>query len=44
VKLHENDVVALGDPGNPSVFLDEGGTVTCKIEGIGELQNPIDRS
>lgn len=44
VKLHENDVVALGDPGSPSMFLDDAKTVTCEIEGIGELQNPIERS
>ena len=42
-KLHENDLVALGDPGNPTNFLDEADSVTCKIEGIGELTNPIER-
>lgn len=43
VKLEENDLVALGDPGNPSVTLDEAETVSCSIETIGELQNPIER-
>jgi 2-keto-4-pentenoate hydratase/2-oxohepta-3-ene-1,7-dioic acid hydratase in catechol pathway len=42
-KLHENDLVALGDPGNPTNLLDEAGSVTCEIEGIGELTNPIER-
>jgi len=42
-KLQENDVVALGDPGNPTKFLDDADSVTCEIEGIGELTNPIKR-
>jgi 2-keto-4-pentenoate hydratase/2-oxohepta-3-ene-1,7-dioic acid hydratase in catechol pathway len=42
-KLHENDVVALGDPGSPTNFLDDADSVTCEIEGIGELTNPIER-
>jgi 2-keto-4-pentenoate hydratase/2-oxohepta-3-ene-1,7-dioic acid hydratase in catechol pathway len=42
-KLQENDVVALGDPGNPSHTLDEADEVSCEIEGIGELTNPIKR-
>ena len=42
-KLHENDVVALGDPGNPTNFLDDANSVTCEIEGVGELTNPIER-
>jgi len=43
VKLQENDVVALGDPGSPSIFLDEASEVTCSIESVGELTNPIVR-
>jgi 2-keto-4-pentenoate hydratase/2-oxohepta-3-ene-1,7-dioic acid hydratase in catechol pathway len=43
VKLEENDVVALGDPGNPSRLLDDASTVRCTIESIGELENPIER-
>jgi 2-keto-4-pentenoate hydratase/2-oxohepta-3-ene-1,7-dioic acid hydratase in catechol pathway len=42
-KLHENDVVALGDPGSPTNFLDDADSVTCEIEGIGELTNPVTR-
>lgn len=42
-KLHENDVVALGDPGSPINYLDNADEVTCEIEGIGELTNPIER-
>ena len=40
-KLNENDVVALGDPGNSTKFLDDATTVTCEIETIGELTNAI---
>jgi 2-keto-4-pentenoate hydratase/2-oxohepta-3-ene-1,7-dioic acid hydratase in catechol pathway len=43
VELHENDVIALGDPGGASVFLDDAAEVTCTIESIGELTNPIER-
>lgn len=43
VKLKENDLVALGDPGNPTGYLDEASEVTCIVEGIGELTNPIER-
>ena len=42
-KLQENDVVALGDPGNPTNFLDDADSVTCEIESIGMLTNPIKR-
>jgi 2-keto-4-pentenoate hydratase/2-oxohepta-3-ene-1,7-dioic acid hydratase in catechol pathway len=42
-KLHENDVVALGDPGDPSKLLDEADSVTCMIEEIGELTNPVEQ-
>jgi 2-keto-4-pentenoate hydratase/2-oxohepta-3-ene-1,7-dioic acid hydratase in catechol pathway len=41
VPLSDNDVIALGDPGNPSKYLDDASSVTCKIESIGELTNPI---
>jgi len=44
VKLHENDVVALGDPGNPTKLLDDAESVTCEIESIGSLTNPVERS
>jgi 2-keto-4-pentenoate hydratase/2-oxohepta-3-ene-1,7-dioic acid hydratase in catechol pathway len=42
-ELHENDVVALGDPGNPTNYLDNAQSVTCEVENIGELTNPIER-
>ncbi|MDL0119333.1 fumarylacetoacetate hydrolase family protein [Halobacterium salinarum] len=41
VELHENDVVALGDPGSPQMVLDDATSVTCKIESVGELENSI---
>jgi 2-keto-4-pentenoate hydratase/2-oxohepta-3-ene-1,7-dioic acid hydratase in catechol pathway len=43
VPLEPGDVVALGDPGSPSVLLDEANSVTCTIESIGELTNPVER-
>lgn len=43
VPLEENDVVALGDPGNPSKFLDDADSVTCEIEDVGTLTNPVER-
>lgn len=43
VKLRENDVVALGDPGNVDLFLDDASEVTCSIESVGKLSNPIER-
>lgn len=44
VELHENDVVALGDPGDPSIFLDDADEVICDIEEIGTLENPVRRA
>lgn len=41
VHLHPGDVVAMGDPGRPSVMLDDSDEVTCSIENHGELTNPI---
>jgi len=43
VRLEENDLVALGDPGNPSGYLDTASSVTCTIESVGELTNPVER-
>jgi len=43
VHLEPNDVVALGDPGNPSRTLDDADDVTCQIESVGELHNPVER-
>jgi len=44
VELHPNDVVALGDPGDPSVLLDDAETVTCRVESVGELTNPVEHA
>lgn len=44
VPLSNDDVVALGDPGQASIFLDDANTVTCSVESIGELENPVQRS
>jgi len=43
VPLKENDVVALGDPGRPSKFLDDAESVTCRVEEVGTLTNPVER-
>lgn len=43
INLQENDVISLGDPSQPTGFLDDASEVTCKVEKIGELTNPIRR-
>jgi len=43
VSLEEDDLIALGDPGSPTGYLDDATEVTCTIEGIGELTNPVER-
>lgn len=43
VRLQENDVISLGDPSEPSGELDDASEVTCRVEGIGELTNPVER-
>lgn len=43
VKLEENDMVALGDPGDASIYLDDADEVTCYVESVGELTNPVER-
>jgi len=43
LKLEENDMVALGDPGEVRDYLDTADSVTCSIESIGELTNPVVR-
>lgn len=42
IKLEENDVISLGDPSQPTGFLDEAESVTCTVERVGELTNPIE--
>ena len=43
VPLEPNDVVSLGEPSTEHHYLDEAESVTCRIEGIGELTNPVRR-
>lgn len=43
VPLESGDVVSLGDPTHPETFLDDADEVVCRIEGVGELANPITR-
>ncbi|UWG46326.1 2-keto-4-pentenoate hydratase/2-oxohepta-3-ene-1,7-dioic acid hydratase (catechol pathway) [Halanaeroarchaeum sp. HSR-CO] len=42
INLQENDVISLGDPSQPTGYLDDAEEVTCKVEKIGELTNPIE--
>lgn len=39
--LEPNDVVALGDPGNPRRTLDDAESVTATVESVGALTNPV---
>lgn len=43
VRLEENDVVSLGEPSTESHYIDDADEVTCRVEGIGELTNPVRR-
>ena len=43
IELEPNDVVALGDPGNPTKTLDTAESVVCSVESIGELRSPASR-
>lgn len=43
VPLEKNDLLALGDPGSPTGYIDDASEVTCRIERIGELTNTIER-
>jgi 2-keto-4-pentenoate hydratase/2-oxohepta-3-ene-1,7-dioic acid hydratase in catechol pathway len=43
IKLNPGDIVALGDPGNPEGYIDNGSEVTSTIESIGSLTNPVER-
>lgn len=43
VPLEKNDMLALGDPGSPTGYIDDASEVTCRIERIGELTNTIER-
>jgi 2-keto-4-pentenoate hydratase/2-oxohepta-3-ene-1,7-dioic acid hydratase in catechol pathway len=45
--LEPGDIISTGTPGgvgehrDPPVFLKDGDVVTCTIEGIGTLENPV---
>lgn len=43
VRLQENDVISLGDPSQPTGYLDHADEVTCRVEKVGELTNPVER-
>jgi 2-keto-4-pentenoate hydratase/2-oxohepta-3-ene-1,7-dioic acid hydratase in catechol pathway len=43
IKLQPGDLVALGDPGNPDKFIDGANMITCSIDTIGNLTNPVTR-
>ena len=39
--LHPGDLIALGEPISGTV--EDSATVTCRIDGVGELTNPVQR-
>jgi len=43
VRLEEGDVVSLGEPSTEHHYIDDADEVTCRVEGIGELTNPVRR-
>ncbi|WP_192498512.1 fumarylacetoacetate hydrolase family protein [Halorussus halophilus] len=43
INLQENDVISLGDPSQPTGYLDDAEEVTCIVENVGELTNPVER-
>jgi acylpyruvate hydrolase len=43
IPLEENDVVSLGEPSTEHHVLDDADEVTCRVEGVGELTNPVRR-
>lgn len=43
VRLEENDIVSLGEPSGTTIFIDQADQVTCEIDGIGSLRNPVER-
>lgn len=43
VPLEPNDVVSLGEPSTDHHYIDDATSVTCRVEGFGELTNPVGR-
>ncbi|MFC7044782.1 fumarylacetoacetate hydrolase family protein [Halobacteriaceae archaeon GCM10025711] len=43
LRLQENDVISLGDPSQPTGYLDDASEVICRVENVGELTNPVQR-
>lgn len=40
-RLEAGDLVSLGDPAFPGAYLEDADEVVCRIEGVGELRNPV---
>ena len=43
VPLEPKDVVSLGEPSTEHHYIDEATSVTCRVDGIGELTNAVRR-
>jgi acylpyruvate hydrolase len=49
ITLEPGDIISTGTPGgvgvfrNPPMFLKDGDVMTIRVEGLGELQNPVRR-
>ncbi|MFB6160302.1 MAG: fumarylacetoacetate hydrolase family protein [Haloferacaceae archaeon] len=41
LRLEPGDLVSLGDPAFPGAYLEDAEEVVCRIEGVGELSNPV---
>ena len=41
LRLEPGDLVSLGDPTFPGAYLEDASEVVCRIEGVGELRNPV---
>lgn len=43
LRLEAGDVISLGEPSTEHHVIDDAETVTCRVEGVGELTNPVRR-
>jgi 2-keto-4-pentenoate hydratase/2-oxohepta-3-ene-1,7-dioic acid hydratase in catechol pathway len=43
IRLENGDVISLGEPSTEHHYLDDADRVTCRVEGVAELTNPVRR-
>jgi acylpyruvate hydrolase len=43
IRLEKNDVISLGEPSTDHHYVDDADEVTCRVEGVAELTNPVRR-